>query len=349
MFTISLCMIVKDEEQVLARLLDCAKQFVDEIIIVDTGSSDSTKEIAKRYTKNVYDFKWCDDFSKARNFAFSKATCDYQMWLDADDYISEQNIEKIIELKTKNDISTDVYMFKYSIGFDKNNTPYLSYYRERLLKRTDNFMWQGFVHEAIVPFGKIEYLDIEVEHRKLKTTDSKRNLDLYRKAKQRGIKFNAREIYYYSRELYYHNYISSAIKNLKHFLTFKNSYPPDNYGAFILLSDCYLLKNKNDLSLKTLFSCLQKHIPTAEVCCKIAHIYDLNNEKERAIFWYKSALSCPKQTSGFVRENYSNITPYLELTKLLYLTDHNQSKFYHQKAKEVQPNHPSVIFNEKFF
>lgn len=349
MFTISLCMIVKNEEQVLARLLDCAKQFADEIIVVDTGSTDTTKEIAQKYTKKVYDFKWCDDFSKARNFAFSKATCDYQMWLDADDFISKQNIEKIIALKSQNDKTTDVYMFKYSIGFDNNDTPYLTYYRERLLKRSDQFMWQGFVHEAIAPFGKIEYLDIEIEHRKTNFANPKRNLKLYQKAKQKGVKFNARELYYYSRELYYNNYVSSAIKNLKHFLTLKNSYEPDNYGAYVLLADCYLLKKQNDLSLKTLFSCLQNHTPTAEVCCKIAQIYDLNNEKERAIFWYKSALSCPKQTSGFVRENYSNITPYLELTKLLYSIDYNESKFYHSKAKEVQPNHPSVIFNEKFF
>ena len=72
-------MIVKNEEEVLARCLDCVLQFADEIIIVDTGSSDKTKEIASKYTDKVYDFEWCDDFSKARNYAFSKATMDYVM------------------------------------------------------------------------------------------------------------------------------------------------------------------------------------------------------------------------------------------------------------------------------
>ena len=78
MVTISLCMIVKNEEKVLARCLDSVADLVDEIIIVDTGSSDATKEIASRYTDQVYDFAWQDDFAAARNFSFSKASMDYE-------------------------------------------------------------------------------------------------------------------------------------------------------------------------------------------------------------------------------------------------------------------------------
>ena len=73
---ISLCMIVKNEERVLARCLNSALRAVDEIITVDTGSTDKTKEIAARYSDKVFDFEWCDDFSAARNFAFSKAERD---------------------------------------------------------------------------------------------------------------------------------------------------------------------------------------------------------------------------------------------------------------------------------
>ena len=72
--TISLCMIVKDEEQTISTCLESVKSVVDEIIIVDTGSTDGTKEIVKKYDAKVYDFQWIEDFSAARNFAFSKAT-----------------------------------------------------------------------------------------------------------------------------------------------------------------------------------------------------------------------------------------------------------------------------------
>ena len=99
MFSLSVCLIVKNEEKVLKRCLSCVKHFADEIIVVDTGSTDKTKEIAKAETENVYDFKWVNDFSKARNFSFSKATCDFVMWVDADDVITEENVNKINLLK----------------------------------------------------------------------------------------------------------------------------------------------------------------------------------------------------------------------------------------------------------
>ena len=73
MIRISACLIVKNEEAVLERCLDSIRDLVEEIIIVDTGSTDRTKEIAANYTEKVYDFAWVDDFAAARNFAFSKS------------------------------------------------------------------------------------------------------------------------------------------------------------------------------------------------------------------------------------------------------------------------------------
>ena len=65
MASVSLCMIVRNEEQVLGRCLSCVKDFADEIIIVDTGSNDKTKEIASLFTDQIYDFPWIDDFAAA--------------------------------------------------------------------------------------------------------------------------------------------------------------------------------------------------------------------------------------------------------------------------------------------
>ena len=87
---ISLCMIVKDEQDVIERCLESVKDVVDEIIIVDTGSTDKTKQIVSKYTDKIYDFEWVNDFAKARNYSFSKATKDYILWLDADDVILKE-------------------------------------------------------------------------------------------------------------------------------------------------------------------------------------------------------------------------------------------------------------------
>ena len=74
MITISLCMIVKNEEKKLERCLSSYAPLMDEIIVVDTGSTDKTKEIASRFTDKIYDFEWINDFSAARNFAFSPSS-----------------------------------------------------------------------------------------------------------------------------------------------------------------------------------------------------------------------------------------------------------------------------------
>ena len=99
MITISLCMIVKDEEAVLKRCLESVEGIADEIIVVDTGSQDRTKEIAEEIGAKVYRFPWIDDFAAARNFSFSKADMDYCLWLDADDVILPEDRRQLKELK----------------------------------------------------------------------------------------------------------------------------------------------------------------------------------------------------------------------------------------------------------
>ncbi len=100
-------MIVKDEEDYIEKCINSVKSIVDEIIIVDTGSNDKTKEIAKKFTDKVYGFKWNDDFSAARNFSISKATKDWILVLDADETISSKDLETIKELANNNSKNND--------------------------------------------------------------------------------------------------------------------------------------------------------------------------------------------------------------------------------------------------
>ena len=93
-------MIVKNEEAVLERILKPMSLAADQIIIMDTGSTDRTKEIARRYTQEVYDFPWKDDFAAARNAACEKASMDYWMWLDADDTVSPETVKQLIKRKS---------------------------------------------------------------------------------------------------------------------------------------------------------------------------------------------------------------------------------------------------------
>lgn len=90
MISISLYMIVKNEVELLSRCLDTIKDIVDEINIVDTDSSDRTKEIAGQYTERIFEFEWINSFAAARNESFKYATKDYILYLDADDVLLEE-------------------------------------------------------------------------------------------------------------------------------------------------------------------------------------------------------------------------------------------------------------------
>jgi len=95
-------MIVKNESSTLETCLNSAKKHLDEIIIVDTGSTDNTIEIAKKFTDYVYDFKWCNDFSAARNFSLKKAKGDWIIILDADEIINDNDWIKIKKIISEN-------------------------------------------------------------------------------------------------------------------------------------------------------------------------------------------------------------------------------------------------------
>lgn len=101
---LSLCMIVKNEQEDLSRCLDAIKKFVDEIVLVDTGSTDKTKEIAKKYTQKVFDFKWKNDFAAARNESLKHATGDWILCLDADEIVSPEDLQRVRDLMQFEDV-----------------------------------------------------------------------------------------------------------------------------------------------------------------------------------------------------------------------------------------------------
>ena len=186
--TISLCMIVRNEEKVLARCLESVRGCVDEIVIVDTGSSDATKEIAARYTDRIYDFEWIDDFSAARNYAFEQATGDYLLGLDADDVLLPADAAGAAAgYKDEQLAGCDVVMLRYNTAFDELGRPTFFFYRERLIRRTLPHRWVGRVHEVVVHSGtEVAYAEIAVTHKSVKAVYGDRNLRAYlRKADRR--------------------------------------------------------------------------------------------------------------------------------------------------------------------
>lgn len=331
MATISLCMIVKNEEAVLDRCLKSVKTLVDEIIIVDTGSNDKTKLIAKKYTNKIYDFEWCNDFSKARNFAIKNAVSDYVMWLDADDVVPAKTISGL--LKIKNNLSADIYMLKYDIAFIKNKSTF-SYFRERIIRNCDLCKFVGAVHECIVPFGKIEKINLSINHKKTNTQKNTRNLEIYKQLKKQK-QLSPREQYYYSRELFDNKYYSQCIKELKVFVKCKNAWVENIIDAYYLMSICYNIKKDKQKEMDCLLKTFLYDKPRANICCKIGDIFLENKNYNTAIYWYNMATKCTSviDQGGFVEDYYYNYYPYLQLCVCYYkINQIKKSNYYNEKA-----------------
>lgn len=157
---VSLVMIVKNEESTLRRCLKSASNFVDEIIVVDTGSTDQTKVIASEFDTKIFDYEWKNDFGAARNFALEKSTCDWSFVLDADEYISN---DCAIAIRTFINQSPAIGKIKRVDEFmSKDGVNYELSYISRLFP--SNCRYSGRIHEQVESDLPRVRVDIEIQH-----------------------------------------------------------------------------------------------------------------------------------------------------------------------------------------
>ena len=168
---ITVCYIVKNEEHNLPRSLDSLKGQVDEIVVVDTGSTDSTMEIAKSYGAKVLESPWNNDFSTPRNMALENATGDWIIFLDADEYFTDEtckNVRNVIEQADKNG-KNGLLVNLVNIDVDQNNRVLDTTYILRMYRNVKEWRFVGRIHEelrkssggtidkiSLVPMNKLE-------------------------------------------------------------------------------------------------------------------------------------------------------------------------------------------------
>lgn len=159
---LSLCMIVKNEEKHLARCISSVIGVVDEIVVVDTGSSDKTIEVANSFGVKIFYFNWVNDFSAARNFALSKCTGDWVLYLDADEELNHDSIEEVKKYKSRT--PAGVYCTVKSLGSSTANGSVMRY--PRLFANVPGLEFVGKVHEQIsdsLKKNKIPLVESEIE------------------------------------------------------------------------------------------------------------------------------------------------------------------------------------------
>ncbi|MGI2750020.1 tetratricopeptide repeat-containing glycosyltransferase family 2 protein [Bacillus cytotoxicus] len=189
---ISACLIVKNEEDMLRKCLESLQGGVDEIVVVDTGSTDTTKEIAKEFTDKVYDFEWTNDFAEARNFAASKASGEWILAIDADECVDPKNLAAAIEEIKSHDNKFDVYAVEINSFSDKYGENLSMNHMQRIYKNNGEFHFSGAIHEQIVEKGEgrqeLVFSALKLYHYGYlpnvvkKKNKRKRNMDILKKA-----------------------------------------------------------------------------------------------------------------------------------------------------------------------
>lgn len=286
MITISLCMIVKNEEEVLARCLDSLRGLMDEIIIVDTGSTDRTKEIARQYTAQVYDFSWCDDFAAARNFSFSKATQEYIYAPDADEVLDSVNRRRFSMLKNallpEIEIVTMHYITPSQYNTVQNSAMDI---RPKLFKRLRTFTWVNPVHETVRLDPVIYDSDIEIQHLPQKS-HGKRDFNIFLRSYEKNGMLPKNITTMYAKELLKCGTLEDFSNAAGFFEHLYQKLPTEEPTC--ILARYYRQKEQYD----KFFSVALKNVAQdgcSEVCCELGAYYLSKKDFEEAILWYYNA------------------------------------------------------------
>jgi glycosyltransferase involved in cell wall biosynthesis len=230
-YTLSICMIVKDEEKNIDRCLRSIKSLIDskiaEIIIVDTGSKDNTLEIAKKYTNNIYHFKWTGNFSDARNYSNLFASGKYIFTLDADEEFSLDELNKLIIEFSNQNTKYNTYTLQIISYSNTELTQFSGITQARIFKNNTQFYYENSVHNQPTIIKPIKHLDIKILHYGYIMTEDIKEKKFIRTSTllKKELEKDPRNVYYrYQLSTSYSMYgdISNAIKQVDIFIRIIN-------------------------------------------------------------------------------------------------------------------------------
>lgn len=343
MNTVSLCMICKNEISNIAILLDQVCPVLEQVILVDTGSTDGTLDIIKEKQskyKNLelHHFEWVKDFSKARNYSFSFATQDWILFLDSDDQVDKDELKKFKDNFLENP-DTDCWILDYIYSSFPDGTPQLVLGRERFVRRSLSPKFVGAIHETIdiSGFRQKNYYDLKVIHnRNGKVIDYNRNIDILSSEYEKNPN-DPRTAYYYGKELF-DRVDSKGIDILKHYLTLDGKWWDDCVNAQFRLACDDLVNNRLNEAYEraSQIYILDNSRERAEYYWILGSIEKLTGNYASAIRFYKLCLDLNPASPRVVNREYYTWNPLQRISECyLLLGDIDKSMEYYDKAYDL--------------
>ena len=344
--SVSLCLIVKDEEGNLKKCLASFRSVCDEIIVVDTGSKDTTKQIAKRCGAKVFDYKWRDDFSAARNFAISKATKKWIMMVDADDVIKKSPLRKIKMVLKTIPTATKVVFLPYiytQTDVQKGQTAWLP----RLWRRSMNLKYVFPIHEYLdlskVNFKSITKVNAPIVHRKLNQDyrpGLKRNLKILIPAIKKKTD-DLRILYYLVHD---HRHLGKFKEALHWCEKYFEAKPKDSIHlgkVFTMQGMCYLGLNKPSMAQFSFLLAIGANPLLIEPYLELGDLHYRQKRYEEAIHMYRLAETCnvPPRMDAFFNQAVYDYSAERKLAYILAMVGkNNEALRYAQKVLKFTPN-----------
>ncbi|MBO4883451.1 MAG: glycosyltransferase family 2 protein [Lachnospiraceae bacterium] len=333
--TVSVCMIVKNEEAVLARCLDCLTGIADEIIIVDTGSVDSTKSIAAKYTDKIYDFEWVNDFAAARNFAFSLATMDYIYSADADEIIDDVNIQKFRILKASLLPEIEIVQMKYGNQLE-NGTVYNfdEEYRPKLFKRVRNFTWIEPVHEQVRLDPVVFDSDIVITH-KPHAVHAARDIAIFKEKLEKGEELSPRLWDMFAKELFIAGSDEELVSCSGLFKEYELTPMDENLHQVVCTVAARASRIAGDATgfFKYAVKVLAGSEGCSEVCYEMGLFYEKSGDLSEAFVWFYNAAY---ETEPVIRLSTHTTEPIEHLIKICEASGNTEQAVFYKKELEAR-------------
>lgn len=283
-------MIVKDEEENLGPCLECLLGLADEIIVVDTGSTDGTKKIAAQFTDQIYDFAWTGDFSEARNYAFSLANMEYIYSADADERIDKENQERFLLLKEALLPEIEIVQMRYGNQLEKGGVyNFDEEYRPKLFKRLRTFRWISPIHETVATVPVVFDSDIVIGHYP-KERHAARDLAAFARAAEKA-PLDARLQHMYAMELYIAGSDRDFLQAEAYFtasLGDENRSADEIREARCIAAHAMRVAGNREQFYKMALPGVVG-MPCAEMCCEIGEYYFSRQDYTEAALWFYTA------------------------------------------------------------
>jgi len=366
-------MIVRNEEAGLTEALQSIRDHVEEIVIIDTGSTDKTPEISKKFADVFQTYTDCNDhegrminFAEARNKAASLAKKQWVMWLDGDDLVLGAEHLRDLVNSTRNKIVKTVTSARISMVYELPGGSVNT--RERIWSPPAKFEWRGAVHETLCAKDWTQCVhetapnNIFIRHqpKQEKIREPKRNLRILTHELWRKGYLEPREMFYIAREFKDNGDPVASIRWLNRYVELSR-FPEEKSSAYVLLSELYLMRLDYDAAIKSALlahaTCEYLPDPLIQVCKSFYLLGNSGEERQenfrRCIHFARCALDAakkPHETRLFVNPDRIRVEVHRYLNYALYQLGEVESALESANAGLVWvPEDAQLLQNKKLF